>query len=162
MSATETETEAEPREGTEDYHAQAEAAVRVFSYRKPDMTEVPRAARANLGRTDIVRGVVQVWKKGGENNLHYHAHTDSVWFVLKGKVRFYGPGDKLIGEFGPHEGVIMPRGARYWFENLEDDDLEILQVVSYAEKNGKDTGRTDVAPLKFPIGESVKVEAVKG
>ncbi|MCZ6848853.1 MAG: hypothetical protein O7F75_08410 [Alphaproteobacteria bacterium] len=42
-----------------------------------------------------IRGVVQIWKKGGENNLHYHAGTDSLWIVLNGKARFYGPDDGL-------------------------------------------------------------------
>ena len=148
-----------PEQGSEAYHAKAEAVMRTFSYAKPDVTDVPRSARVNLGRSDIIRGVVQIWKKGGENNLHYHAGTDSLWMVLRGKARFYGPGDKLIGEFGPHDGVIMPRGARYWFENAEDQDLEILQVVAYEEKDGRSTGRTDVSPLKHPMGAAIKIEA---
>ncbi len=66
-----------------------------------------------------MRGVVQVVKKnGGENNLHYHTTSASFWMVLKGRVRFYGPDDVLIGEFGPHEGTITPRYSRYWFENV--------------------------------------------
>ncbi len=154
-----TETDSDPIEGSDAYHAKAEGIMRTFSYTKPDVTEVPRSARVNLGRSDIIRGVVQIWKKGGENNLHYHAGSDSLWIVLGGKARFYGPGDKLIGEFGPQDGVIMPRGARYWFENAEDEDLEILQVVAYAEKDAKDTGRTDVTPLKHPLGGALKVEA---
>ncbi len=153
------ETGKDQEQVSEAYHAKAEAVMRTFSYSKPDVTGVPRSARVNLGRSDIIRGVVQIWKKGGENNLHYHAGSDSLWIVLGGKARFYGPGDKLIGEFGPHDGVIMPRGARYWFENAEDEDLEILQVVAYEEKGAKGTGRTDVAPLKHPLGEALKVEA---
>mgnify|MGYP003694430529 CR=1 FL=1 len=59
-----------------------------------------------------MRGAVQVVKKhGGENNLHYHTTSASFWMVLKGRVRFYGPDDVLIGEFGPHEGTITPRYA---------------------------------------------------
>ena len=154
-----TETGKDQDQASEAYHAKAEAVMRTFSYSKPDVTGVPRSARVNLGRSDIIRGVVQIWKKGGENNLHYHAGSDSLWIVLGGKARFYGPGDKLIGEFGPHDGVIMPRGARYWFENAEDEDLEILQVVAYEEKGAKGTGRTDVSPLKHPLGEALKVEA---
>ena len=153
------ETDGDLVEGSDAYHAKAEAIMRTFSYAKPDVTDVPRAARVNLGRSDIIRGVVQIWKKGGENNLHYHAGSDSLWIVLTGKARFYGPGDELIGEFGPHDGVIMPRGARYWFENAQDEDLEILQVVAYEDKDAKGTGRTDVTPLKHPLGESLKVEA---
>ena len=39
----------------------------------------------------------------------------------------------VIGEFGPNEGTITPRYARYWFENVGDEDLEILQVGAYGD-----------------------------
>src|SRR5215208_168531 len=89
-------------------------------------------------------------KNGGENNLHYHTNAASFWIVLKGRVRFYGPNDVLIGEFGPHEGTITPRYARYWFENVGEEDLEILQVSAFSE-GAKNSGRTDAAPQKFDI-----------
>src|SRR5262249_16254321 len=87
-----------------------------------------------LGRKDIVRGAVQVVKKnGGENNLHYHTTSASFWMVLKGRVRFYGPGDVLIGEFGPHEGTITPRYARYWVEHVGEQGLEIPQASARSD-----------------------------
>ena len=70
--------------------------------------------------------------------------------VLKGRVRFYGPGDVLIGEFGPHEGTITPRFSRYWFENVGEEDLEILQVAALTE-GAKTSGRTDVSAQRFKI-----------
>jgi len=94
---------------------------------------------------------VQVVKKhGGENNLHYHTTSASFWMVLKGRVRFYGPDDVLIGEFGPHEGTITPRYSRYWFENVGDEDLEILQVSAFSE-GARSSGRTDVSEQRFKI-----------
>ena len=77
---------------------------------RPSATRSRTALLAGKGfialcRTDIMKGVVQVVKKnGGENNLHYHTGMDTFWMVLKGRVRFYGPDDVVIGEFGPHEG----------------------------------------------------------
>jgi mannose-6-phosphate isomerase-like protein (cupin superfamily) len=91
-----------------------------------------------------------VKKNGGENNLHYHSTSASFWMVLKGRVRFYGPGDVLIGEFGPHEGTITPRYSRYWFENVGDDDLEILQVSAFSE-GARTSGRTDVSAQRFQV-----------
>jgi mannose-6-phosphate isomerase-like protein (cupin superfamily) len=41
------------------------------------------------GQGDLVRGMIQVAKEGGENNLHYHANVDGFWMVLKGKAKFY-------------------------------------------------------------------------
>ena len=82
--------------------------------------------------------------------------------VLKGRVRFYGPGDKLIGEFGPHEGTVTPRYSRYWFENAGDGDAELLQV-SALWKSGMSasSGRTDLEPQKFQIGNTPHFEARK-
>src|SRR5262249_31674869 len=93
-------------------HEQAEANWTTYSYKRPAGINSGKGF-VNLGRNDIVRGAVQVVKKhGGENNLHYHTNTASFWMVLKGRVRFYGPGDAVLGEFGPHEGMITPRYSR--------------------------------------------------
>ncbi len=135
-------------EMSEAEHLAAEAMMQPFSYKKPDTSELKRSKRFDLGKTDIVRGVMQVWKTGGETDLHYHALTDSLWIVIKGRATFYGPDNVLIGEFGEQEGVIMPRGARYWFENSEEDDLEILQVVSSSVKGAKGSSRTIIGPAR--------------
>src|SRR5215510_9245892 len=133
-----------------ELHRAAEARWATFSYAKPDGVSSGKGF-VSLGRRDIVRGAVQVVKKhGGENNLHYHSGIASFWMVLKGRVRFYGPDDVLIGEFGPHEGTITPRYARYWFENVGEEDLEILQVSAFSE-GAKSSGRTDVSEQRFKI-----------
>jgi mannose-6-phosphate isomerase-like protein (cupin superfamily) len=140
-------------------HQAAEANPVSFAYTKPGEVSVAKGF-VSLGRKDIVRGNVQIVKKhGGENNLHYHTSSASFWMVLKGRVRFYGPGDVVIGEFGPHEGTITPRYARYWFENVGEEDLEILQVSAFAEGASK-TGRTDVSAQKFDTSTSQKFSAV--
>jgi hypothetical protein len=60
---------------------------------------------------------------------------DSFWMVLRGRAKFYGPGDELIGEYGPMDGLVTPRGARYWFEKSSDDEaLELLHVACYDTK----------------------------
>ena len=80
-----------------------------FSYRKPvgDRKKLVSV----LGRTDRLLAMVQVVKEGGENNLHAHPHTDGIWLVLSGRVRFYGEDDVLLGEFGKHEGIGSPAPA---------------------------------------------------
>jgi mannose-6-phosphate isomerase-like protein (cupin superfamily) len=140
-------------------HEAAEADPTTFSYAKPSGVNAGKGF-VNLGRRDIVRGAVQVVKKnGGENNLHFHTTSASFWMVLKGRVRFYGPGDVLIGEFGPHEGTITPRYSRYWFENVGDEDLEILQVSAFSE-GAKNSGRTDAAPQKFDLKTAERFSSV--
>jgi len=137
-------------ENLQQLHQEAEKDWVKFSYAKPDGVSSGKGMVA-LGRKDIVRGVVQVVKKnGGENNLHYHTGIASFWMVLKGRVRFYGPGDVVIGEYGPMEGTITPRFSRYWFQNVGDEDLEILQVSAFSE-GARSSGRTDVSEQRFKI-----------
>ena len=57
-------------------------------------------AIVQLAAAILFCGRVQVVREGGENNLHSHRGMDGFWMVLAGRVRFYGPGDALIGEFG--------------------------------------------------------------
>ena len=81
-----------------------------------------------LARTDRLIADVQVLMDGGETNLHSHSHLDGFWMVLSGRVRFYGEGDTLIADLGKHEGVLLPRGTKYWFESVGAEPLEILQI----------------------------------
>jgi oxalate decarboxylase/phosphoglucose isomerase-like protein (cupin superfamily) len=148
------------KEELEQRHLAAEAKITSFSYTKPESVSAGKGFVA-LSRTDIIKGVVQVVKKhGGENNLHYHTRMDTFWMVLKGRVRFYGPGDVMLGEFGPHQGIVTPRYCRYWFENIGDDDLELLQVAAYPD-GATDGGRTNVEALRFRPGTEDEFSAVR-
>jgi mannose-6-phosphate isomerase-like protein (cupin superfamily) len=135
----------------EAYHRSSEERVKTFVYeRGPAGGEkdiVP------LTKTDLMKVAVQVVHEGGENNLHYHLNSDTTWFVLKGNVRFYGPGDVVIAELGPHQGITIPGGARYWFETSGTDDLEILQMVAYNRAAGK-AARINVESHKDWMTES--------
>jgi mannose-6-phosphate isomerase-like protein (cupin superfamily) len=119
-------------------------APKVFRYATPAL-ERPKGIMP-LCRSDILTAAVQVIRKGGENNLHSHAGMDGFWFVLKGKARFYGEADTLLGELGPMEGVFIPRGVKYWFESAGEEMLELLQVEAFAK--GVKNVRTDVEPKK--------------
>lgn len=138
----------------EELHAKADAMQGSFGYRRPQKIDAARGSVA-LARTDLMRARVVILPKGkGENNLHYHTESDSFWLVIRGKVAFYGPGDKLIGEFGPMEGTTTPRFFRYWFANCGEDDLEMLHVFAYAKPGQTNTGRTDAAPRKDYVPQS--------
>lgn len=137
----------------EDKIADAEKELVKFRYEYPKADTGSSKAMVRLGRGGAVRGVVQIVKKnGGENNLHYHTDADTMWMVLKGRVRFYGEGDKLLGEFGPYEGMFTPRFFRYWFENCGDGDLELLQVGAFSSPTQKSSGRIDLEPQRYDLG----------
>jgi mannose-6-phosphate isomerase-like protein (cupin superfamily) len=160
MSVAENTTEiAVPDDEMLKRHLAAEATVKSFHYEKPGAGKSAKG-RVNLGKSDNIRGVVQIVKKdGGENNLHYHTNASSFWMVLKGRVRFYGPDNVVIGEFGPGEGTITPRYARYWFENIGDEDLEILQVGAYGDPDDG-SGRTDSEPQRYQVHTADRFEGV--
>ena len=93
-------------------------------------------------QSDILKAAVQIIRDGGGNNLHSHAAADTCWFVLKGRARFYGENDEILGEFGQYEGIMTPRGTQYWFESaIEGEDLELLQ--SSAKLKGEKDTRTN-------------------
>jgi mannose-6-phosphate isomerase-like protein (cupin superfamily) len=90
--------------------------------------DLPKKVRI-LCRTDRMIGAIQVIRKGGENNLHSHSHLDGMWTVLSGHARFYGEDpERHIAELGPFEGILIPRGFKYWFESTGDDLLVLHQV----------------------------------
>ena len=86
-----------------------------------------------LSRTDRVVAAVQVIRSGGENNLHSHSHLDGVWTVLSGRAKSYGPGDELMADLGPMEGILIPRGCKYWFESSDPDQTLIIHQVEASD-----------------------------
>jgi len=120
-----------------------------FDYKPPESFGTGKAI-VNLGTSGLLRGAVQVVRKGkGDNNLHIHTGMDGFYMVLSGEVTFYGPGDELIGVFGEGQGLTIPHGNAYWFANTGEDDLEILQVVTWAP--GIDGRRIDINPPKGDV-----------
>jgi mannose-6-phosphate isomerase-like protein (cupin superfamily) len=121
----------------------------LMRYERPVLKKDQPKAVKMLGRTDRAFFAVQLVKEGGENNLHSHAHVDGFWFVLSGRARFYTTDDELLGEFGPMEGVVIPRGYPYWFESASDAPLELLQFEASDEVFGQpNEDRTDHTPQK--------------
>lgn len=107
------------------------SAMKPFSYSSPENSEnQPPKFLVRLASAPGIHAAVQVVKQGGENNLHSHPQTDGFWFVLSGRCRFYSDTDTVLGEYGMHEGVLVPHGAQYWFESVGDERLELLHVAS--------------------------------
>jgi mannose-6-phosphate isomerase-like protein (cupin superfamily) len=134
---------------SEEEHRAAEQKIVTFSYKKP--TDFKRKkVTMRLAQTDLVRASVQVIREGGENNLHYHSKVDGMFTVLNGRVRFYGPENKFLGEFGKYEGIIIPKNARYWFESVGSEEAEVMLVQGFHQAGAELSGRTDVDPPKLP------------
>ena len=101
--------------------------IKGFSYVAPPPSD--RAKKlVHVGRAGVLDLHVQVIRKGVGNNMHYHTNCDEAFLVMAGRVRFYGPGDTVIGEYGPQEGVTIPANAQYWFEAVSDEPLQIMRI----------------------------------
>jgi mannose-6-phosphate isomerase-like protein (cupin superfamily) len=115
-----------------------------FRHKTPEFEGVKKTWQ--VCNSDLMKVQVQVVKSGGENNLHTHTGEDAFWYVVSGAVRFYGEGDKVIGEYQKGEGILVPRGFKYWFESASSDALEILRVT--AKDQNIDNKRVDLSPQK--------------
>jgi mannose-6-phosphate isomerase-like protein (cupin superfamily) len=106
-----------------------------ISFQRPN----PRCKRgiSALASTDILAAVVQTVLPGGRQPLHAHGSYDGLYFVLKGRARFYGAGNKLFAEVGPHEGVLVPRGVAYAFE-AAGEEVQMI-AIDAIDKTMKDT-----------------------
>lgn len=123
------------------------APIQVFGYQKPGGERKGSKEIVQLCKNRHLRGAIHVIRTGGEENLHSHKTIDGFWMVLTGRARFYGDKDTVIGEFGPLEGVLVPRNNRYWFESVGVEDLELLQVLVFEPGQGFD--RDDHAAPNF-------------
>ena len=121
-----------------------EKEAKLFKYQRPEFEGVKKSLL--MCNSDLMRVHLQVVKSGGENNLHTHTGEDAFWLVLGGAVKFYGEGDKVIGELKKHEGIFIPRGFNYWFESASDEPLEILRVA--ARDQSTENKRVNKSALK--------------
>lgn len=138
--------------------------VQTFSYQKPEKEQQGHKEIVLLCKGKRMRGAVHIVRKGGEEHLHSHKTVDGFWMVLSGRVRFHGEGDTVIGEFGPMEGLLVPRNTRYWFETVGEDELELLQVLGFDAGKGfqrDDHARPNFDPksIKWFDGRKGTVEA---
>jgi mannose-6-phosphate isomerase-like protein (cupin superfamily) len=121
-----------------------EIEAKPFKYQRPEFDGVKKSTL--VCNSDLMRVHVQVVKSGGENNLHTHPGEDAFWYVINGAVRFYGEGDKVIGVYNKGEGILIPRGFKYWFESASDEPLEVIRVG--ARDQTKELKRVNASPLK--------------
>jgi mannose-6-phosphate isomerase-like protein (cupin superfamily) len=121
----------------------------LFTYATPEVSRGKGFVR--LCQTPHLSASVQVVAQGGENNLHFHRHQDGFFMVLAGRARFYGEGDRLLGDLGLHEGILIPHDFKYWFESAGEQPLELIQVEASTRpmsQSDMDAQRIDVAPRK--------------
>jgi mannose-6-phosphate isomerase-like protein (cupin superfamily) len=130
-----------------------EPKIQEFRYAQPDVGERPKAI-TRLFTSDLMCGFIQVINRGGETTLHSHAAMDGLWMVLSGRARFYSEHDTVVGEYGPLEGVYVPRGVMYSFESCADEPLQLLQVEGFARERDNDYANYSAVPAEERLQRS--------
>lgn len=128
---------------------EVEAPFKVFEVR-PQLLESGKISN-RLVRSDLISCGVQVVASGGETNLHAHKAEDAIWLVLNGQATFYTTDDRIVASVGKYEGVLVPRGAPYWFESSSDENLVIMRIGARAQT--EEPGRVDYTPRAFATGD---------
>jgi mannose-6-phosphate isomerase-like protein (cupin superfamily) len=83
-----------------------------------------------LAGDDLLKSTVLVAATGGETVLHSHQAMDQIFFVLAGQATFYSSVDDLVAVLGPMEGILVPRGTKYWYEKTSDENLVLFRTAA--------------------------------
>lgn len=133
-----------------------EAGMELIKYTQPEVEHGKKVTW--IAQTDRLIATIQTVREGGETNLHAHKSLDGIWWVLSGRARFYSDETTLFAEVGPSEGVLIPRGVKYWFESAGDEPLQLFQVeCAYHDlRTAKEIfdDRVDYTPPKERLLES--------
>jgi mannose-6-phosphate isomerase-like protein (cupin superfamily) len=78
--------------------------------------------------SELMTVKLKVYESGGENRLHQHLGEDHCFVVLDGEATFHLGTDDETRVLGKWDGILLERGAYYWFENTGDVDLVLFRV----------------------------------
>ena len=126
--------------------------MKMFEVRPPLLQQGKQTT--TLASTDLITAQVAVGKPGGETVFHYHTGEDQVFLVLAGQARFYTDDDRVVATLGRYQGILVPRGGRYWFESASDETLVYVRVGARAQNEPNELERLG-PPLKAPIESKV-------
>jgi mannose-6-phosphate isomerase-like protein (cupin superfamily) len=136
----------------EAFHKAAEAKIQRFTFDGAAASKGTKGA-VDLAAFNSCQARVQILKKGSKKRgLHYHPNMDQVYMVLKGKLRVYGPGDKVTCDLGPMEGIGYPENCRYWMEPVGEEDTWLMHISGYPK--GRGAARVvDLDPNNPPVSK---------
>jgi mannose-6-phosphate isomerase-like protein (cupin superfamily) len=78
--------------------------------------------------TELMTVKMKVYEHGGENRMHHHLGEDHCFVVLDGEATFHLGTDENTRVLAKWDGIVLERGAPYWFENSGDVDLVLFRV----------------------------------
>ncbi len=124
--------------------AKAPPKAQVFSLKTPLLSE----GRSNevVAQTDLLKLRVKVYAEGGENGLHTHHDEDHSFVVLQGQATFRDETDAAT-VVNKYEGIMLPKGAFYYFQSSGDENLVLLRVGAGRQPEGAFRVGTNGVPL---------------
>ena len=124
--------------------AQAPPKAQVFSLKTPPLSE--GRTNQSLAETDLLKLRVKVYAEGGENGLHRHLDEDHSFVILQGQATFHDEaGNPTV--VNKYEGIMLPRGAYYYFQSTGDENLVLLRVGAGRKPEGNFRLGTNGRPL---------------
>lgn len=127
-------------------NGQAVADAQFFSLRSaPELSQ--GRLNVDLAQAGLLQALVKVYASGGENAMHMHPNEDHLFVVVQGQATFRIGTDDNVRVVGRFEGVMLPRGASYWFQSTAPENLVMLRVG--ASTNWPDCLRTFVDGKPF-------------
>jgi mannose-6-phosphate isomerase-like protein (cupin superfamily) len=124
--------------------AKAPPKAQVFSLKTPLLSD--GRTNQHLAGTDLLKLRVKVYAEGGENGLHTHNDEDHSFVILQGQATFYDEAGNT-NVVNKYEGILLPRGAFYYFQSTGDENLVLLRVGAGREAEGQFRVGTNGRPL---------------
>ena len=103
----------------------------VFSLRTPLLSE--GRTTTLVAESELMTVMIKVYAQGGENALHAHTQEDHCFIVLDGEATFYDE-DETPTVVKKYQGIMLPKGAYYWFMNTGDTNLVLARVGASTSK----------------------------
>jgi mannose-6-phosphate isomerase-like protein (cupin superfamily) len=123
---------------------EAAPKAQVFSLKTPLLSD--GRTNTSLAQTDLLKLRIKVYAEGGENGLHTHLDEDHAFVVLQGQATFHDQDDNTT-IVNKYEGIMLPRGAYYWFQSTGDENLVLLRTGAGREPEGEFRVGTNGRPL---------------
>ena len=113
-----------------------------------------------LASTDLMTAHVKVYAEGGENAMHTHSREDHIFVVLAGQATFHLEQDDNTAVLNRNEGILLPKGAYYWFQSSGEENLVLLRVGASRDRSGDDRVNPGGQPLPGGSAENKHIEGV--
>jgi mannose-6-phosphate isomerase-like protein (cupin superfamily) len=123
---------------------EARPKAQVFSMKTPLLSS--GRTNTSLASTDLLKLRVKVYAEGGENGLHTHIDEDHAFVVMQGQATFHDEQENVT-VVNQYEGILLPRGAYYYFQSTGTENLVLLRVGAGRKSEGEFRVGTNGRPL---------------